>query len=170
MAYSDASYNCGPCAKSRAGGYVFLGDRDHPERINGAILASSTLLSLVASSAAEAEYGAAFVAKEIQPLRMTMQTLGYTDLTCELFVDNECAIGLATNTVKQMRSRAIDMRYHWLRERTELKHFRIQWVPTKSNIADFFTKCLPVATHSQYRNLFLASATCRRRLHRQPSA
>jgi len=56
--HSDASYLSAPKARSRAGGYFFLGSipRDaEPIIINGAIHITCTILKLVAASAAEAE-------------------------------------------------------------------------------------------------------------------
>jgi hypothetical protein len=54
--HSDASYLSAPKARSRAGGYFFLGsipqDGD-PTKLNGAIHFTCTILKLVAASAAE---------------------------------------------------------------------------------------------------------------------
>ena len=62
--YSDASYLSAPKARSRAGGYFFLGslpcDED-PIKLNGAIHVTCTILKLVAASAAEAKLGALFL-------------------------------------------------------------------------------------------------------------
>jgi hypothetical protein len=62
--HSDASYLSAPKARSRAGGYFFLGSlpRDgDPIKLNGAIHVTCTILKLVAASAAEAELGALFL-------------------------------------------------------------------------------------------------------------
>jgi hypothetical protein len=59
--HSDASYLSAPKARSRAGGYFFLGSvpvDGKPIKLNGAIHITSTILKLVAASAAEAELGA----------------------------------------------------------------------------------------------------------------
>jgi hypothetical protein len=44
-------------------------------------------------------------------------------------------------------SKSIDMRFHWLRYRVRQGQFDIIYVPGLQNIADFFTKALPVARH-----------------------
>ncbi len=62
--HSDASYLSAPKARSRAGGYFFLGSLPHdgdPIRLNGAIHITCTILKLVAALAAEAELGALFL-------------------------------------------------------------------------------------------------------------
>jgi hypothetical protein len=62
--HSDASYLSTPKACSQAVGYFFLGslprNRD-PIKLNRAIHISSTILKLVAASAAEAKLGALFL-------------------------------------------------------------------------------------------------------------
>ena len=61
--HSDASYLTAARARSRAGGYFFLGslpkDRE-PIKLNGNILTTCSILKLVAASAAEAELSAFF--------------------------------------------------------------------------------------------------------------
>ena len=62
--HSDASYLSAPKARSRAGGYFFLGSllRDgDPIKLNGAIHVTCTILKLVTASAAEAGLGALFL-------------------------------------------------------------------------------------------------------------
>ncbi len=57
--HSDASYLSEPKARSRAGGYFFLGSspRDgDPTKLNGAIHVTCTILKLVAASTAEHGY------------------------------------------------------------------------------------------------------------------
>jgi hypothetical protein len=39
------------------------------------------------------------------------------------------------------------MRFHWVRDRVQQKHFDVQWRPGANNLADFFTKPLPVHQH-----------------------
>jgi hypothetical protein len=44
-------------------------------------------------------------------------------------------------------SKSLDMRFHWLRDRIDQGQFRVLFVPGLKNLADFFTKALPVARH-----------------------
>ena len=44
-------------------------------------------------------------------------------------------------------SKSLDMRFHWLRDRIDQGQFRVVFVPGLRNLADFFTKSLPVARH-----------------------
>jgi hypothetical protein len=61
--------------------------------------------------------------------------------------DNEVAIGLANRTVCPKMSKSLDMRFHWLRDRIDQGQYRVLFVPGRKNLADFFTKALPVARH-----------------------
>jgi Reverse transcriptase (RNA-dependent DNA polymerase) len=156
---SDASYLSEPNARSRAGGYHYLGfndssrDTDPP---NAAIHVHCSLFDVVHSSAAEAEYAACFLnAKEAEEFRNTLADLGYPQKATVIAVDNSCAVGLANDTVKQRRSKAIDMRYHWVRDRVKQGHFIVQWESGKSNLADYFTKIHPPKFHRERRSLYV---------------
>ena len=59
------------------------------------------------------------------------------------------------STVKQQRSKAIDMRFYWLRDRVEQGQFRVYWAPGSENFADYFTKHHPPSLHKRVRPLFL---------------
>ena len=145
---SDASYLSRPKARSVAGGYLFLGNANQPTHINGAIHTLSNVIDVVVASAFEAEYGAAFInAKVGEWIRTILHVLGYPQPPTLILCDNECAVGMANNTVKAKRSKAIDMRFHWLRDRVHQRHFVIAWQTGANNLADFFTKALPMQRH-----------------------
>jgi hypothetical protein len=62
--HSGASYLSAPKARSRAGGYFFLGSipiDGYLIKLNGTIHITCTILKLVAASAAETELGALFL-------------------------------------------------------------------------------------------------------------
>ena len=50
-------------------------------------------------------------------------------------------------SVKMKRSKSIDMRFHWIRDRIKQGHFVVTWIKGANNLADFFTKALPVNVH-----------------------
>ena len=71
--HSDASYLSEPEAKSRAGGYFYLGNKDDSMQNNGAIHILAKIIKNVVSSVAEAEIAAIFMnAKEAVPIRQTL--------------------------------------------------------------------------------------------------
>jgi hypothetical protein len=79
--HSEASYLSENEAKSRAGGFFYMGNttKNDKKLTNGAILIVSKVLKHVMSSAAETEIGAVFInAKEGAVLRTTLGQLGHT--------------------------------------------------------------------------------------------
>jgi hypothetical protein len=119
--HTDGSYLCESNARSRAGGLFFLSSH-RPDGaqplVNGPILCISKIFTVVLASAAETEYGSVFVGcQEAEPLRCTLEDLGHRQGATPIQCDNTCAVGLANNTVKERMSKAVDMRFHWIRDR-----------------------------------------------------
>jgi hypothetical protein len=162
--HSDASYLSESQARSRAGGILFLGNnRDDGQKgcaTNGAIECSSSIISSVVASAAEAEYGALFLlGQTAEGIRSTLEDLGYPQPPTQIFSDNKCAVGIANGKMKQKRSKAFDMRFHWIGDRVKQHHFVITWAPGKTNLADILTKALSVKQHSEIRKLYVHDIT-----------
>jgi hypothetical protein len=101
------------------------------------------------ASVAEAEYAAAFGGGQVVvELTLTLTNLGYPQQSPPLlFVDNECAIGLATVSVRPKKSKSIDMRLDRIMERAGQKLFSLVFLPGLINPADFFNKILPNYRH-----------------------
>jgi hypothetical protein len=136
--HSDASYFYDPKAKSRIGGYFYLGNKTNsPNKplSNGPLLCHTILLKNVFSSVAEAEFGAIFVtAKEGTVTRTTLAEIGHSQDFTELKTDNTPADGIINNTVQQKRSKATDMRFYWVKDRVEQDQF------SDTTMGDYFTK------------------------------
>jgi hypothetical protein len=156
---TDASYLSAPKARSRAAGFHYLSS--HPSKttnppINGAIHVIANIMKNVLSSAAEAEVGAAYInAQEACPLRQTLQDMGHDQPPTPIKTDNACAEGIINDTVKQKRSKAIDMRFYWLRDRVKQKQFQIYWKPGAVNLADYVSKHHSPAHHRRSRPIYL---------------
>ena len=140
---ADASYLSRPKARSVAGGIYYLGNAGLPHHINGAIHAVSAIIPSVVASAAEAEYAALFLlGQDGEYLRQVLASMGYNQSSTLIICDNQCAVGMASNSVKAKRTKSIDMRYHWIRDRVQQGHFHVQWRKGEHNLADFFKKAL----------------------------
>ena len=57
----------------------------------------------------------------------------------------------------------IDMRFHWIRDRISQNQFIVTWRQGALNLADFFTKTLPVNVHKSLMHLLVT-------IQRLPSA
>jgi hypothetical protein len=153
---SDASYLSRPNARSVAGAISYLGNKDQPAHINGSIHVLSTIIPSVVSSVAEAEYATLFIAgQEAVSLRNTLHSLGYPQGQTVILCDNKCAEGIALDTIKPKRTKSIDMRYHWIRDRIQQQQFIVAWRKGVDNLADFFTKPLPVHVHQSLMPLLV---------------
>ena len=60
-----------------------------------------------------------------------------------LHCDNQRAIALAKNPVQHQRTKHIDVKYHFVRDKISDGKLKLLYVPSENNLADFFTK--PVA-------------------------
>jgi hypothetical protein len=108
------------------------------------------------SSAAEAEVGALFLnGQEACPIRTTLEEMGWPQPATPIQTDNSVAHGIANDTVKQRRSRAIDMRFYWIRDRVRQGQYRIHWQQGSDNLADYFTKHHAPTHHRLKRPLYL---------------
>ena len=147
-AHSDASYLSEPKARSRAGGFYYLSSKpQYPitatqpaPPLDGAIATKSKILDNVMSSASEAETGAGYYnARQLLPLRQTLIELGHPQSATPLQHDNQSATQILNDTVSQKRSKAMDMRFYWLRDRVKQQQFHIYWKQGKHKIVDYYT-------------------------------
>ena len=155
QAQSDASYHSETKARSRAGGILYFG-LCHDGSINGAVDYISSVIPTVCSSVAEAEYAALFlIGREATNARHILEDLGYPQNPTDIKCDNTCAMGIANGSVKQRRSKAIDMRYHWIRDQVKLGNYSVTWAEGASNLADYFTKAHPVHHYVNMRSTYV---------------
>jgi hypothetical protein len=162
--HSDGSYLSEPKARSRAGGHFFLSDLSlsptkEPTTIptpNGPIFSLSRIIRNVMGSAAEAEIASSYMnGQEAVPIRTTLEEMGHPQPPTPVQVDNSTAQGFANDTIKQKRSKAIDMRFYWIQDRTRQGQFLIYWRPGADNLGDYHTKHFSAAHHRLMRPNFL---------------
>jgi hypothetical protein len=148
--YSDASYLSENEAKSRAGGLFYMGSDTKTDKklTNGAILIISKVLKNVISLAAKPEIWTVFInAKEGAVLRTTLEELGHKQPPTSMETDNATATGYSNGTIKQKRTKAMDVRFYWIKDRVKQGQFDVYWGPGYQNLADYFTKHHSPAHH-----------------------
>jgi hypothetical protein len=156
--HSDASYLSEKEAKKRSGGFFYMGSSTKTDEkiTNGAILIISKFLKHVMSLAAEAEIGAVFInAKEGAVLRTTLEELGHPQPPAPMETDNTTATGYSNGTIKQKRTKAMDMRFYWIKDRLKQGQFNVYWGPGYQNLADYFTKHHLPAHHKRIREIYI---------------
>jgi hypothetical protein len=154
---SDASYLSEPEARSRTGGHFYLGNNDkRQQQINGPILCSYGIIKHVMSSAVEAEIGSIFSnAKEAAPLRVMLEEMGHPQPATLIQTDNSTACRILNNKLNQKRSKAMDMRFYWVRDLIEQKQYIVYWDPGGENIADYFTNHHSQTHHKEMRRQYV---------------
>ena len=136
-AYCDADYAGDTDTRRSTTGYVFI-------LSGGAISWSSRLQPTVALSTAE-YMAAAYAIKEALWLRTLLSELDQDPGTIQIFADSQSAIKLLKNPVFSMRSKHIDVIYHFARERVTRNDVAFEYIRTNEMAADALTKPLPAS-------------------------
>ncbi|XP_071652413.1 uncharacterized protein [Temnothorax longispinosus] len=135
--YSNADYASDEATRRSVSGIVF-------KFSGGAIVWASKRQQSVALSTTEAEYVAASEAAKdavwLSRLFNEILPLGNVPL---LLVDNASAIKLAKNPSFYKRSKHIDVRAHFVRERVQNGELKIEHISSGEQVADVLTKPIP---------------------------
>jgi hypothetical protein len=106
----------------------------------------------IVSSAAEAELGGLFHnGKDGCPIRTCLEELGHPQPPTPIKTDNTTANGIANDTIKQKRSKAMDMRFYWIRDHVNQGQYHVYWRKGGLNRANYFTKHHPTRHHQEMR-------------------
>lgn len=158
--HSDGSHLSESKSRSRAAGVFYLGDppfngpgdRSRIHRMNAPIATVCKILPTVTQAASETEYATAYTNAQVgEAIRQNLNDFGCKQNPTPIIYDNIVTGHMANQTCKLRRSKAIAMRYHWLRDRVQMGHFIMVWRPGAINLADYLSKAHPVshfrATH-----------------------
>ena len=145
IGYADADYAGDIDTRRSTTGYVFT--------LNGGVVSwSSRLQPTVAVSTTEAEYmAAAFAVKEALWLRKLINDFNYPVDTITIFADNQSALKILKHPIASLRSKHIDVIYHFARERVNLGDVKFEYVPSEGNISDIMTKPLSENKFSSFK-------------------
>jgi hypothetical protein len=77
--------------------------------------------------------------------------MGHPQPKTPIQTDNTTTEGVINNKIQPKRTKAMDMRFHLLRDRESQDQFRIYWRPGGTILADYFTKHHPPAHHVNVR-------------------
>lgn len=145
--YSDADYAGDVDTRKSTSGFVSMFG-------SGSISWGSNRQKCVALSSTESEYIAGSEAvKELVWLNRLLDNLDVDIENPVLHLDNQGAIKLTKNPEFHKRTKHIEVRYHFIREKFEEGFFRLRYVNTKEQIADIFTKPLSRHKFQYFRKL-----------------
>lgn len=135
VSYCDSDYAGDIETRRSTTGYAFT-------YANGLVTWSSQRQKIVTLSTTKSEYvAAAAAAREIIWLRKLICDLrSGEDETTVLYIDNQSTIKLTKNLEFHKRSKRIEIRYHYIREKVQ--KIAVKYISTKQQKADIFTKAL----------------------------
>jgi hypothetical protein len=81
--------------------------------------------------------------------------MGHKQPQTPMQIDNSTAEGVANSNIQPKRTKAMDMLYHWLRDREAQGQFKFYWRSGKSNRGDYPTKHHSSAHHREVRPIYL---------------
>ncbi|GJY02818.1 retrovirus-related pol polyprotein from transposon TNT 1-94 [Tanacetum coccineum] len=136
--FSDADYaGCKDTFKSTSGGAQFLGEK--------LVSWSSKKQDCTALSTAEAEYVSLSVCcAQVLWMRTQLTDYGFHFNKIPIYCDSKSAIAISCNPVQHSRTKHIAVRYHFIKEHVERGTIELYFVKTDYQLADLFTKALPV--------------------------
>lgn len=134
--YTDSDLAGCPITRRSRSGFVFI--------LNGGLVTwTSRRQSTVAPSTSDAEYMALFDGvREAVWLKRFLSELNVKCTAVPIYVDNQTAISIAGNREDSRKSKYIEIKYHYTRERIDGGDVIISFVKSEDQLADIFTKPL----------------------------
>nr|GFB61081.1 copia protein [Tanacetum cinerariifolium] len=142
-AFSDSDHaGCLDSRKSTSRGIQFLGG-------DKLVSWSSKKQDCTSMSSAEAEYVSLYVCcAQVLWMRTQLTDYGFHFDKIPMYWDSKAAIAISCNPVQHSRTKRIDVCYHFIKEKVEKGIVELFFVETKYQLADLFTKALPVESFS----------------------
>nr|GFB08333.1 copia protein [Tanacetum cinerariifolium] len=136
--FSDADYaGCKDSFKSTSDGAQFLGEK--------LVSWSSKKQDCTMLSTAEAEYvSLSACCAQVLWMRTQLTDYGFHFDKIPIYCDSKSAIAISCNPVQHSRTKHIAVRYHFIKEHVEKGTIELYFVKTDYQLADIFTKALPV--------------------------
>nr|GEX71102.1 retrovirus-related Pol polyprotein from transposon TNT 1-94 [Tanacetum cinerariifolium] len=138
-AFLDSNHaGCLDSRKSTSRGIQFLGG-------DKLVSWSSKKKDCTSMSSAEAEYvSLSACCAQVLWMRTQLTYYGFHFDKIPMYCDSKAAIAILCNPVQQSRNKHIDVRYHFIKEKVEKGIVELFFVRTEYQLADLFTKVLPV--------------------------
>ena len=141
--FADADFAGQLDDRKSTSGMVFL--------FNGtAIMWWSKTIKTVACSSQDAEFmSLSDACREVCFIQNLLASLGYEVDKTTLFGDNKGSLCLAKNPQDHQKSKHIEVRYFFIRQKVEENRVKVQYVNTTDQLADLLTKALAAPQHQK---------------------
>nr|GEY87835.1 retrovirus-related Pol polyprotein from transposon TNT 1-94 [Tanacetum cinerariifolium] len=128
---------CKDTFKSTSGGAQFLGEK--------LVSWSSKKQDCTSLSTAKSEYvSLSACCAQVLWMRIQLTDYGYHFYKISIYCDSKSAIAISCNPVQHSKTKHIAVRYHFIKEHVEKGTIELYFVKTDYQLADIFTKALPV--------------------------
>jgi hypothetical protein len=156
VGYSDSDWASDVDSRRSTTGYIFM-------LAGGPISWKSKCQPTVALSSTEAEYMAlTATAQEAMSLRTLCEDFGVSTKSSAVLIygDNQGALAMAQNPTMHHKSKHIDIKQHFIREKVADGEVQLQYLSTKLMLADALTKPLAKITLYGLRDTFMGTGRC----------
>jgi hypothetical protein len=146
LAYCDSDYaGCTDTRRSITGFIVKL--------TNGIVSWQSHAQKTVALSSTEAEYmSLSDCSRQIVWIQSLLGEIGFMQVRTPIYGDNQGSMFIGSNPVQDRRTKHIDIRYHFIREKIVDGKVEVFFIQGDKNIADMFTKNLGNIKFREFRS------------------
>ena len=137
IGHSDSDWAASRDDRRSTTGYTFSLNQEGPQ-----IAWKSKKQKTVALSSCEAEYmGLSHATQELLFIKMLCEDFGINIASpIEIYGDNQGSIDMVRNPSSNERSKHIDIRHHFVREKYASGVINVSYKETGENVADIFTK------------------------------
>nr|GFB94395.1 retrovirus-related Pol polyprotein from transposon TNT 1-94 [Tanacetum cinerariifolium] len=137
-AFSDSNHaGCLDSRKSTSGGIQFLGG-------DKLVSWSSKKQDCTSMSSVESKYVSLYACcAQVLWMRTQLKDYGFHFDKIPMYYDSKAAIAISCNPVQHSRTKHIDVRYHFIKEKVEKGIVELFDVGTEYQLANLFTKDLP---------------------------
>nr|GEY15834.1 copia protein [Tanacetum cinerariifolium] len=137
-AFLDSDHaGCLDSRKSTSGGIQFLGS-------DKLVSWSSKKQDCISMSLAKAKYvSLSACCAQVLWMRTQLTDYGFHFDKIHMYCDSKAAIAISCNSVQHSRTKHINVRYHFIKEKVEKGIVELFFVGTEYQLADLFTKALP---------------------------
>ena len=142
-------------SRSRVEGFHYLGPMPDPITL---LPQQHKFLNAPVGAASESEIAAVYInARKAISFRMALLEKGHRQTFTSLWMGKDASFGVLTSRIIPKKSKAIDMRFFWLRDRGNQKQSKLHWREEACNLADYFTKHHATPYHQKMRKIYLSS-------------